>query len=142
MEQKDNEIIRHLRSGKRVNISAIARELRIPVSTVADRIRKIDERYVMKRASLLDYPKLGYTSNQMMAIKIEPKLKSSLLDFLKNENCVNAIYCINSDFSFLVEVVCRNHFEFINWLENAKSRFPFQADMFHILKVEEKEKFV
>ncbi len=138
----EKEIIKHLREGKRVNISAIARELGVPISTVADRIRKIEQKYVMKRSSLLDYAKLGYNSNQMIALKVAREKKKMLLDFLKQQKQVNSIYSTNSDYSFLVEVVCRNHFEFITWLDELKMKFPLEITSFQILKTEGKEMFV
>ncbi|MFC1733893.1 Lrp/AsnC family transcriptional regulator [candidate division KSB1 bacterium] len=142
MNPKEKEIIQHLRKGKRVNISAIARELDVPISTIADRIRKIEQKYIMKRSSLLDYAKIGYNSNQMLAIKVDREKKSLLLDFLKKQKHVNSIYSINSNFSFLIELVCRNHFEFITWLDEIKMKFPLEITSFQILKVEDKEMFV
>lgn len=142
MNPNEKEIIRRLRHGKRVNVSAIARELGMPITTVADRIKKIDERYVMKRSSLLDYGKIGYNSNHMIAIKVKSGSKDSLLSLLLANNNVNSVYRINSDHHFLVEVVFRNNFEFINWLETLKSVSQVDITSFQILKTEEKEKFV
>ena len=69
MKNAEKEIIEHLRKGKRVNISEIARKLGLPISTVSDRIRRIEQKYVLKRASLLDFPKTGYNAHAMLAIK-------------------------------------------------------------------------
>lgn len=142
MNTKEREILKRLRHGKRVNVSAIARELKLPISTVADRIKRIDKRYVLKRSSLLDYSTFGYVSNHMLAIKAGQGEKEQMLQFLKQQNCVNSIYHTNSNFSFLVEVVFRDNLEFINWLESTRSMFQADIDSFQILKVEDKEKFI
>lgn len=142
MNSHEKEIIKRLRRGKKVNVSAIAREMKLPVSTVADKIKKIDEKYVIKRSSLLNYSRLGYVSNHMLAIKARPSEKEGLLGFLKQQGCVNSIYHTNSNFSFLVEVVFRDNLEFINWLERMRAEFPIEMQTFQILKVEDKERFL
>ena len=142
MKKSEKEIINYLRKGKKANISEIARELSLPVSTVRDRIKKIERNYVIKRASLLDYSRLGYNSNAMLAMKIHSKKKSEFLVFLKKQNCVNSIHHTNSGFNFLVEIVCKDNLELRNWIEDAKIKFPVKIMLFQILKTEEKEKFV
>ena len=142
MKQKEKEIIKHLRKGKRVNISSIARELELPISTVSDAIRRIEKRYVLKRSSLLDYHKLGYYANAVVVIKIDSKQKHALLDFLKEQNCVNSIFHVNSGFNFLVEIVCKDNLELLNWIEDVKTKFDVEIMSFQILKVVEKERFV
>ena len=46
------------------------------------------------------------------------------------------------DYHFFVEVVLRNNFEFITWLDMLKSISQVDITSFQVLKVEEKEKFV
>ncbi len=142
MNQNEKEIMKHLRQGKKLNISAIARELSLPISTVADKLKRIEEKYVTKRSSLLDYKSLGYTAHHIVAIKASPHQKSEVLDFLKQQKCVNSVYHTNSSFSFLIEVVCRDSFQFINWVEQLKSKFSVELQPFQILKVEERERFM
>lgn len=141
MKQKEKEIIQYLRKGKRVNISEIARELKLPISTVSDRIKRIEERYVLKRSSLLDYSKAGYLANAFLAVKINNK-KHALLDFLRRQPCVNSIFLVNSGFNFLIEVVFKENILLLNWIEQMKSRFKIEILPLQILKIEEKEVFV
>src|SRR3989344_2001144 len=142
MNTNEKEIIKHLRHGKRVNISQIARELGMPITTVADRIRKIERNHITKRSSPLDYSSIGYNSNHMIAIKVKSGSKDVLLQMLMKNNCVNSVYRINSDYHFLVEVVFRSHLDFINWLESIKSASQVDMTSFQILKTEEREKFM
>ena len=142
MKQKEKEIIKHLRKGKRVNISEIARELNLPISTVSDAIKRIERRYVLKRSSLLDYNKIGYSANAMLAVKVDSGKKIIFLDFLKKQDCVNSIYHVNSGFNFLVDIVCKDNLGLVNWIEDVKSRFSLEIMSFQILKIEEKEVFV
>jgi DNA-binding Lrp family transcriptional regulator len=141
VKQKEKDIISHLRKGV-VNISQIARELKVPVSTVADRIKRIEQKYVLKRSSLLDYNKIGYNAQALLAIKVNSQNKKEFLEFLKRQDCLNSLYHTNSDFDFLVEVVFRENIDLFNWIEVAKNNFSVDIKEYHILKIEDKERFV
>ena len=142
MKPEEKQIIEHLRKGKKVNISEIARELNLPISTVADRIKRIEDKYILKRSSLLDHTRMGYLANVMLAIKVNQEQKKSFLSFLKEQNCVNSIYHINSGFNFLVEIIFKDQLGLIKWVEEIKSTFPLELMSFQLLKTEEKEKFI
>ena len=142
MKQKEKEIVSYLRQGKRVNISEIARELKLPISTVSDRIKRIEEKYILKRSSLLDYNKAGYFVNAFLAMKVSSSKKQALLDFLKKQPCVNSIFIVNSGFNLLIEVVFKENIGLLNWIEQMKSRFKIEILLLQVLKVEEKEVFV
>ncbi|MBN2111783.1 Lrp/AsnC family transcriptional regulator [Candidatus Woesearchaeota archaeon] len=142
MKKEDKEIIKRMRKGKRLNISRIARSLNMPVSTLSDRIRRIEQKYVIKRASLLNYAMLGYFAHAKIAVKVEPEKRKEFLDFLKEQACVNSIYHINSGFDFFVEVIFRNAIDMKRWVEGAKNRFNFDLQTFQILKIEQREAFM
>jgi Lrp/AsnC family transcriptional regulator for asnA, asnC and gidA len=142
MKQNDLEIIRLMRTGKRLNISNIARQLNLPISTVSDRIRRIEKKYVLKRTSVLDYPRLGYFANARIAMKVNPEKKSEFLSFLRQEECVNSIYHINDGFDFLIDCVWKDAISRKNWICGLSARFPVEFHIFNIIKVEEKERFV
>jgi len=142
MKQKDKEIIRLMRTGKRLNISEIARQLNLPISTVNDSIKRIEKKYVIKRSSLLDYHKCGYFANAKLTIRIDHSQKKTFLDFLRQQDCVNSIYHVNSNFDFLIDVVCRDAVELKHWIEEVRRNFSVNISVFQIFKVEEKERFV
>jgi Lrp/AsnC family transcriptional regulator for asnA, asnC and gidA len=142
LKEHEKELISHMRHGKRLNVSKIARKLSLPISTVSDRIRKIEKNYVVKRASILDYHKVGYLANAQIAFRLEAHKKKPFLEFLKNEECVNMISHINSGYDFLVEIVCRDAIELKSWLESVHAGFSPGVIIFQVLKVEDKERFV
>ena len=142
MKQTDKEIIRLMRTGKKLNISEIARQLNLPISTVNDKIKRIEEKYMIKRSSLLDYLSLGYFANAKLVIRINSEFKQTFLDFLKSQKCVNSIYHINSGFDILVDVVCKDAIVLKNFVEVLRRDFSADVSVFQILKVEEKEVFL
>ncbi len=140
MKQKEKEIIRMMRTGKRLNISKIARQLGMPVSTVNDAIKRIEKKYMIKRSSLLDYSKLGYSANALAAVKISSG-KQDFLDYLKQMKFVNSIYHINSGYDFLVDVVFKDVSKLKFWIEEIKKHFDLEISVFHIFGFEEKERW-
>lgn len=142
MNKKYSDIINYMRKGKRFNVSKVARALNLPVSTVSDRVRKIEEDYTIKRVSLLNYQKLGYLANAKLAVKASMETKESFLDFIKSERCVNSIYHINSGYDFLIDVVFRDASKMKDWIDTAKSMFGVDIIKFTVLKTEVKEGFV
>ncbi len=142
MKQKEKDIIQFLRKGKRVNISEIARHLQVPISTVADRIKKIEDRYILKRSSLLDYKRLGYSNNTILAIKVESYIEDPLLSFLKEQSHTNTIFKTNSGYNFIIEVIFKDDLQMIKWVKDVKKRFDAEIQEFKIFKIEEKEKFI
>lgn len=130
------DIIRYLRKEKRVNVSEIARELGLPVSTVADRIKRIENKYVIKRSSLLKFDRLGYHVNAFIAVKA----KKDFLRFL-DEDFVNSFYQVDTGYDYMVEIVCRNLAEFkqiVSMIEEESEEYK----VFQIIKTMEKEKFL
>jgi len=142
MKNKEKQIIKLMRTGKRLNISDIARQLNLPISTVSDAIRRIEKKYTVKRTSVLDYAKMGYYANAKLAIKIDSKQKIDFIEFLKQFDCVNTIYHINSGYDLLIEVIFKDISELKEWVSDAKERFEFEETVFQILKIEQKERFV
>lgn len=129
------EIIKYLRKGKRVNVSEIARKMKLPVSTVADRIKRIENKYVIKRSSLLKFDKLGYHVNAFIAVKA----KKDFLKFL-DADFVNSFYQVNTGYDYMIEVVCRNLSEFKHIVSLVEEESE-EHQVFQIIRTMEKEKF-
>jgi len=130
-----------MRTGKRLNISKIARQLEMPTSTVNDAIKRIEKKYMVKRSSLLDYSKLGYNANALAAVKIKEG-KQDFLDYIKQMKFVNSIYHINSGYDFLIDVVFKDVSKLKFWIEEIKKHFDLKISVFHIFGAEEKERWV
>ena len=112
----------------------------MPVSTVNDAIKRIENRYVLKRSSLLDYPKLGYNANAFVVVKIASG-KQDFIDYVKQLRFVNSIYHINSGYDFLIDVVFNDVSSLKFWIEEIKKHFSLEVSVFHIFEAEVKERW-
>jgi len=52
LSKKDAKIISHLRNNARTKITNISRELKIPVTTIYDRVRAHENKFIKKRAKI------------------------------------------------------------------------------------------
>jgi Lrp/AsnC family transcriptional regulator for asnA, asnC and gidA len=142
MKDAEKEIIKQIRHGKRASMSSIARILNEPISTISDRIKKVEEKYVVKRSSIIDFEKAGYYANSIFIIKVTPRNKDELFQFLKDENIVNSLFCTNSGYDFVVEAIFENQLKSKNWQAIVSERFEADITEITILRIEEKEKFM
>jgi Lrp/AsnC family transcriptional regulator, regulator for asnA, asnC and gidA len=142
MKDYEIEIINHLREGVKMNMSEIARKLKIPITTVIDRIKRIEDKYVLKHSVLLDYKKLGYSASALLAVKLNSDEHSEFLDFLKFQKNVNTIMKTNSNYNYLVEIICKDNLDYIKWIEAIKSKYNIEITPFQILDIEDRERFV
>ncbi|MBU0616031.1 MAG: Lrp/AsnC family transcriptional regulator [Nanoarchaeota archaeon] len=141
MKQTEKEIIQYLRQGKRLNISDIARKLSIPISTLRDRIIRIENSYITKRASIIDFEKTGHNASAIVAIKTKDA-REELLEFLKQDQMVNSIWRINTGYDYMAEIICKDNMELYSWIDRLNVRFNTEFNIFNILKTEDKEKFI
>jgi DNA-binding Lrp family transcriptional regulator len=143
MEKKDLLLIVALRQDSRKKSSRIARELRVPISSVHENIEKNKEKYLSRFTALLDFEKLGYTIRANIAFAVAPQDRDRLKDFLRKQDCVNSLYKINAGFDFLVEVVFKTVEEleaFVEVIE--KSHTIYGKQIHYILKEIVREKFM
>ena len=106
MNSTNLKIITHLRKNSRHSVVNIAKNLEMPVSTVYDKLNRLQKEGIIKKHStIVDFPKIGYNHQVKFVLKIEHSQIKELLNFLKKHQNVNSIYEINSEFDFLVETV-------------------------------------
>jgi Lrp/AsnC family transcriptional regulator, leucine-responsive regulatory protein len=129
MDKIERMLILCLRNNGRMSLSEITRQTGIPTTTVFDRMKVLD--YVIKNTTLLSFERIGFCIRAFISIKA--KDKEALLDFLKNNNNVNALSRINNGQDFFCEAIFRNMagFETFNdtlLLLKAKARVFFVID--------------
>ncbi len=128
LRKSDLEIISHLRSDARQNITKIARATNIPISTICDKIKRFETTIIRKHTSLLDYQKLGLERKQIL-IKVSKEDRDNLLNFLMKSSNVNTIYKVDNRFDFIIEIVFEKLSDYYQFLE--------ELDRFSIISKEE-----
>lgn len=142
ISKKDAEIISHLRNNARKKITNISREMKIPVTTIYDRVKSYEKKFVTRHVSLLDFPKLGLHAKANIAIKVERDSREALQEFLMQHPNVNSLSKVNFGSDFLAEVVFRNTGEVQNFTEKLEKDFQSQIQVFNIIDELKKEDFL
>jgi len=101
----DLTILSELRKNARKSLVKMSKETNIPVSTIFDRMGRIERQAIKKYTSLLDYSKLNHNIIINYAIKISKEKKETALRLLGTHSSVNSVYRINNGFDFLIECI-------------------------------------
>ena len=140
----DERIISHLRKNSRTSLVNIAKSLEMPVSTVYDKINRMQrDKLIKKHTTLIDFQKLGFNHQIKFVLKVNRLQKNDFLLFLQNHSNVNSIYEINSDFDFLIETFHKDIKEYLAFVEKIKEIFDiYQFQEFQIINEVEREKLL
>ncbi len=141
MNDADKIIISNLRRNARKNITHIARETNIPVTTIYDRLKKIEKEYILKNLSLLDFDKLGYTFRSNVIVKIGDN-KNELIKYLYEHKNVNSLYLLNFGSKLMLETVFRNINEFDEFVLKLNEFNVEMLNVSHISEELKKEMFL
>jgi len=118
ISRKDLLILSHLRNNARKSITQISKETGIPITSVFDRLHKIEKSLIKKNTSLIDFPRIGYPIRIIMIIN---KRKDRMLPlFLQNHVNVNHLLLMNVGNTFYVEAIYRSMKDRHEFIENLK----------------------
>lgn len=143
MDEKERLIISHLRKDARLSLGLVSHTLNVPLSTVYDKINRLQrEGVIRKQALLLDFAKLGYHHHIHLVLKVSKEQKLAVQQFLQNHSAVNSLHEINGGYDFLVEVISKDIKEYTDFRNNLKESFDLkEIHEYQIIEELEKEKF-
>jgi DNA-binding Lrp family transcriptional regulator len=117
--------------------------MEVPVTTIYDRLRTNEKRFVKKHTTLLDFTQLGFLAKAHIAIKVEKDSREELRQFLLEKPNINSLYRTNFHSDFLAEAIFRNTAELQNFKEEIERRFkPIDISLFHVIDELKKENFL
>lgn len=109
LDELDLEILRHLNEDARKSFRDIAKDVKASISTVSNRIRRLEEAgIVLGYAPLIDESKLGYDVLAVVGVKIH---KGKLLDVqrrIARDDRVTHVYDITGEWDSIVVVRLKN----------------------------------
>lgn len=107
MDDTDIRILGLLKENSRVNASAVAEEIGMSVSTVTDRIRKLEVAGVIRKYTLaLDSKLVGMDVLSFISVSLEhPKYNETFIAAINDNPSVIECHYITGDFDFLLKVM-------------------------------------
>ncbi|AFL94788.1 transcription regulator, Lrp/AsnC family 1 [Thermococcus cleftensis] len=120
MDELDLRILSLLQENARLSYREIARELKIAVGTVYNRIKKMEEEGVIKGfAPILDYEKIGFGLTAVIGVKAQGRRILDIERELAAHDRVMLVYDITGEFDIVVVAKFRDRADmnrFVKWL--------------------------
>lgn len=142
INKQELEIISAFRRNARESLTTASRRLRVPVSTLYDRLRKYQKNIIIKHTALLDFEKLGYSIRVILGFKTNIKNKELVQKFLENHHRINSIYKTSNESDFLIETIFKNLGEYTNFTEELELLGIKNKHEFYIVKDIKREAFL
>ena len=139
---KDLHLICELRQNARNPLTNLSKIIKMPVSTIFDRLKKYSGTLITKNTCLIDFDKIGYSMRANIILDFKKEDRESAHNHLMNHFNVNSLYTINNH-SFLAETVFRNMTEIENFIEELETKFTIRKKEVHyIMKEIKREAFM
>lgn len=102
MDAVDYQILKCLKENARQKASAISEKINLSVSSVIDRIRKLEQMGVIQGYTVvLDQKHLGNDMIALMEVRLEhPKYYEAFTSMIRDNNNIVSCYYLTGDFDF------------------------------------------
>jgi len=110
MDKLDYQIIRELRNNARKTASEISKTIHLSVSTVIERIRKLEKSGLIEAYTIITSDhELGNDIMVMMEVSMEhPRYNDDFIAKVNSNPNVVACYYLTGEFDFMLKICCRS----------------------------------
>jgi Lrp/AsnC family leucine-responsive transcriptional regulator len=109
MDTLDLKILASLDADARRPYADLARELDVSQPTIADRVRRLESRGVLRGTMLcVDYARLGFAVNAFVRLRSAPAQKSGLLEAARDIPQVIEMHAVTGEDCMIARVVARS----------------------------------
>ena len=133
VNEKHMRLLSCLRNNSREKLTNISKETGIPISTLFDLLKELQESLILKNTVLVDFSKLGYNTRAYIFIKVKKEQKKEVQKHLALCLGVNSAYKLNNGWDFVLETIHKNVRELDSLLDNLDSRFEIENKKIHYL---------
>lgn len=123
MDKIDFQILEILKNNGRERASEISKEVHLTVSTVIERIRKMEQNGIIKGYTVLtDDPQVGNDVTVIIEASLEhPKYEDTFMESVLAHPNIIACYYLTGEFDYILKITCRSshHLEEIHrWIKD------------------------
>jgi DNA-binding Lrp family transcriptional regulator len=142
LDAKELLILSQFRKNARENLTTAAKRIRMPISTIYEKLKRYEKTIIQKYTSLLNFSQMGYAIKLHLVIRVELKDKLKLRQFLTNNSRVNSLFAISNGYDFMAEVILKDFNEVEDFIQ-ALSQFAI-SDMheFYVTSDLKREEFL
>lgn len=110
MDFIDYKILSALKQNARQKASEISREVHLSVSSVIDRIHKLESSGVIRSYTIVtDDSMIGNDLTALMEISLEhPRYTETFVRYIKSNPCIISCYYLTGEFDYMLKLCCRS----------------------------------
>ena len=110
MDGMDIKILNCLKKNAREKASEISKEIHLAVSTVIERIRKMESSGIIQSYTIiLDEKQLGNDVTALMEVSLEhPKYYDAFTEMIQSNPNIVSCYYMTGDFDFILKIICKS----------------------------------
>lgn len=142
INEKDIKILKELRKNARESLTRMSRKVKIPISTIFDRMSHHQGHLIRKYTCLLDFNELGYHSHATIILRPSPDDKKGITAFLTEHPNVNTLRTLLFDQMLLVDVIFEQANMVDDFMDDLREKFTItKEDVFYTSKEIKAEAF-
>lgn len=132
-----------MREDARAPLASISKKVKIPISTIFERLKTMKDGVIKKNTAIVDFEKLGYKCRANILLKTKREERDNLKEFLQDNSNVNSIYKINNGYDFSIELIFPDLISMEDFLEEIYDKFPIEAQkVYYIVEDIKREAFL
>ena len=139
LSEKEQILLKILRDNSRKSLSKISKETDIPISTLFELLKRLEQKCIHKHVSLVNFSHLGYNVKMNFALKVNNK--EGLRKLLKTHKNVNTLSTVLSEYDFFVETIFKDLKEMMDFKESIERFGIITSDEFFVVDELKKEGF-
>lgn len=143
MQKKDLILMAYLRKDARMPLTKMSRKTGVPVSTIFDRLKAYKGNLISKHTALIDFNKIGYTTQVNLLLKVSKQQKEEIGEYLKTSLNVNSLCKINNGYDFLAECIFKGMEDFEEFMDSLEGKYEIkQRDTYFVINNMKRESFL
>ena len=107
MDSIDLKILHHLKENARAKASAIGDSIKLSVSAVTERIKRMEQAGIIRQYTvIIDQKKIGNDISAVMEVSIDhPNHIDSFINFVNETPNIISCYCVTGDYDFILKIM-------------------------------------
>ena len=132
-----------LRSNAREKLTDISRKIKLPVSTIHEKLKKYSGDLIKRHTILVDFSQMGYPIKTHSLIKVDKLDKTAMLEALIRHRNVDGVSRINNSYDFLLDAYFSSLSESEEFFEKLEGEYKIKKiDTYYILDEMKREGFM
>ncbi|MFQ3344301.1 MAG: Lrp/AsnC family transcriptional regulator [Candidatus Poseidoniales archaeon] len=134
VDETDKKIIQVLCEDARSSLRKISRLIGVSLGAVSNRVKKLEERGVIKGYSvLLDHEKIGWELNVVIGLRIQKGRLIEIQEKIAKDNRIYGAYDVTGDFDSMILARATNREDLDNLSKNVLSIEGVERSVTHLV---------